>query len=200
MRVLPLNLADTETIRACLEVRAAAARADDPAEPPVSLAFFRSRLTQGWSGAPAEVWVVPGEADGTVVGGTVVAGWYRLEFPDLENQDRTELELLVHPDHRRRGLGLTLLRHAAEQAAASGRVTLDSEVEEGSAGEAFARRAGATLGQPDVRRVLELAKIPPGATAPGSILASCWNRLTSSISSFAPSARAKAAPAESATT
>jgi GNAT superfamily N-acetyltransferase len=164
MRVLPGNLADTETISACLEVRAAAARADDPAEPPMSLAFFRSRLTQGWSGAPAEVWVVPGEADGTVVGGTV-AGWYRLEFPDLENRDRTELELVVHPDHRRRGLGLALLRHAAEQAGASGRAILDSEVEEGSAGEAFARQAGATLGQPDVRRVLELAKIPPGATA-----------------------------------
>jgi GNAT superfamily N-acetyltransferase len=159
MRVLPLDLADTQTIRACLDVHDAATRADDPSEPPISLALFRSRLTQGWSGAPAEVWVVPGEADGAV------AAWYRLEFPDLENQDRTGLELLVHPDRRGHGVALTLLRHAAERAAASGRVTLDGGVQEGSAGEAFALRAGATLGQPDVRRVQELAKIPAGATA-----------------------------------
>jgi GNAT superfamily N-acetyltransferase len=158
MRILPLDLADTETVRACLEVRDAAMRADDPAEPPTSLTLFRARLAEGWSGAPAETWIVPGEAG-------AVTAWCRAEFPDLENQDRAVLDLHVHPDHRRRGLGTALLRHAAERAAARGRVTLDGEVREGSAGEAFALEAGATLGLPGVRRVQELAKIPAGATA-----------------------------------
>ena len=95
MRILPLDLADTETVRVCLEAHDAAMRADDPAEPPVSLTFFQSRLTSGWSGAPAETWIAAGEADRTV------AAWYRAEFPDLENLDRAGLELLVRPEHRR---------------------------------------------------------------------------------------------------
>jgi len=159
MRILPLDPADTEKVRACLEVRDAAVRADDPAEPPLSMTFFRSRLTHGWSGAPAETWIAASETDGTV------AGWYRAEFPDLENQDRMGLELLVHPDHRRRGLGGALLRHAAERSAAAGRATLHSEAQDGSAGEAFARRMGATMGNPDVRRVQVLAKVPATAVA-----------------------------------
>jgi RimJ/RimL family protein N-acetyltransferase len=158
--IRPLDVTDTETVRACLEVQDAATEADDPFNPPTSLAFFRSQLATSWSGAPAETWIAAGEADGAVT------GWYRAEFPDLENQDRMRLGLLVRPDHRRRGLGTAMLRHAAERAAASGRSTLDGEVQEGSGGETFALRAGATLGQEsDVRRVLELAKIPAGSTA-----------------------------------
>jgi len=157
MRILPLDLADTETVRACFEVHNAAAVTDDPGEPPMSLELFRSRMTEGWSSAPAETWVAAGEADGAV------AGWYRAEFPDLENTDRTGLQLVVHPERRRRGLGTALLRHAAGQAADHGRAILDSGVQEDSAGEAFARRAGAALGQPDVRRVLDVATIPAGS-------------------------------------
>jgi len=157
MRILPLDLADTETVRACLEVHDAAMRADDPAEPPVSLALFLSRLSTGWSGAPAETWIATGEADGRV------AAWYRAEFPDLENQNRAGLDVQVHPARRRGGLGAALLRHAAGRAAARGRAILDGGVQEGSAGEAFAQRAGATLGQAEVRRVIELAKIPAGS-------------------------------------
>jgi GNAT superfamily N-acetyltransferase/RimJ/RimL family protein N-acetyltransferase len=158
--IRPLDVTDTETVRACLEVQQAATEADDPSGPPLSLAFFRSRLASGWSGAPAETWIAVGETSGTA------SGWYRAEFPDLENQDRTGLELVVRPDHRRRGLGAALLRHAGERAAASGRAILNGEVQDGSAGETFALRAGATLGQEsDVRRVLELAKIPAGSTA-----------------------------------
>ena len=159
MRILPLDLADTGAVRACLEVHDAAMRADDPFEPPMSLALFRSRLTEAWSGAPAETWIAAGDAD------LAVAGWYRAEFPELENRDRTGLELVVHPARRHGGLGATLLRHAAGRAAASGRTVVDGFVQPGSAGEAFARRAGATLGQTDVRRVIELAKVPAGATA-----------------------------------
>jgi GNAT superfamily N-acetyltransferase len=70
----------------------------------------------------------------------------------------------VHPARRRAGLGTALLRHAAGRASAAGREILDAGVQEGSAGEAFARRAGATFGDSaDVRRVLDLAKVPPGS-------------------------------------
>jgi len=70
----------------------------------------------------------------------------------------------VHPARRRAGLGTVLLRHAARRASAAGREILNAGVQEGSAGEAFARRADATFGTTaDVRRVLDLAKVPPGS-------------------------------------
>lgn len=157
MRILRLDPADIETVRACHEVREAAMRADDPFEPPVSTALFRYRLTSNWSGGASETWFAPAGTDGAV------AAWYHTEFPDLENLGRASVQLIVDPARRRGGLGDALLQHAASRAAASGRVILDSEVQEGSAGEAFALRAGGELGQPDVRRVLDLETIPPGA-------------------------------------
>jgi GNAT superfamily N-acetyltransferase len=159
MGILPLDLEDTQTVRGCHEVHVAAMRADDPSDAPSSPAAFGARLAASWSGSPSEIWYVPGEADGAV------AAWYRAEFPDLENLDRASLDLVVHPERRRCGLGTALLRHVAGRVAARGRATLDGEVQEGSPGEAFARRAGGSLGLADVRRVQDLAKIPAGAIA-----------------------------------
>lgn len=121
----------------------------------MSARLFRSSLSSGWSGGPYETWYVPG-------GDGAVAGWYRLEFPDLENLDRALIQLIVHPARRRRGLGAALLRHAADRTGASGREILSSEVQEGSPGEEFALRVGATLGIAEVRRVQYLAQIPAG--------------------------------------
>ena len=117
---------------------------------------FHSSLSSGWSGGPCETWYVPG-GNGTVV------GWYKAEFPDLENLDRAHIRLVVHPARRRGGLGAALLRHATDRAVTSGRQILSGNVQEGSPGEAFALRAGAAFGMADVRRVQELAKIPAEA-------------------------------------
>ena len=157
--VRPLDLADAGMVRACYDLHAAALRADDPVEPPLALEMFTARLGSGFSGAPREAWYLPDEAAGTV------AAWYQAELPDLENQDRVLTEIEVHPDRRRLGLGTALLRHAGERAAASGRAILTSQVQEESPGETFARRAGGTLGQADVRRVLDLATVPAGTIA-----------------------------------
>ncbi|MFZ0757634.1 MAG: GNAT family N-acetyltransferase, partial [Trebonia sp.] len=115
----PLDLADAGMIRACYETHVAAMAADDPFEPPVSLAIFTVRLRAGSFEPPREAWYVPSEADG------VVAAWYQAEFPDPENRDRVWLTLTVHPARRRAGLGTALLRHAAERAAAAGRAIID---------------------------------------------------------------------------
>lgn len=157
--VQPLDLANAGMIRACYETHVAAMAADDPFEPPVSLAIFTVRLRAGPFEPPREAWYVPAEADGAV------AAWYQAEFPDPENRDRVWLTLTVHPARRRAGLGTALLRHAAERAAAAGRAIIDGGVREGSGGEAFALLAGATLGQAEVRRVLDVAKIPAGSIA-----------------------------------
>ena len=51
------------------------------------------------------------------------------------------------------------------RAAASGRTILAGAVPEGSAGQAWVRRLGATLGDADVRRVQDLRKVQDGAVA-----------------------------------
>ena len=155
----PLDPADAGVLRACYETHLAAMTADDPFEPPVSLAIdSRCGCGRDPSNSPREGWYVPDKADGAV------AAWYQAEYPDPENRDRVWLTLTVHPARRRAGLGTALLRHAARRASAAGREILDAGVQEGSAGEAFARRAGATFGTTaDVRRVLDLAKVPAGS-------------------------------------
>jgi GNAT superfamily N-acetyltransferase len=158
VEIVALDLTDDGAVSACGTVREDARRADDPFGAPTSARLFRASLTSGWSGGPHETWYVPG-------GGGAVAGWYRVEFPDLENLNRALIQLIVHPARRRGGLGAELLRHAAGRAAASGREILSGEVKEGSPGAAFALRAGAALGITEVRRVQDLTQIPAGAVA-----------------------------------
>ena len=71
-------------------------RVDDPFGSPMSAGLFRSRLSSGWHGGPYETWYVP-DGDGAV------AGWYRVEFPDLENLNRALIGLIVHPGAAARG-------------------------------------------------------------------------------------------------
>ena len=156
MEIVALDPADDAAVEACNTVREDVMRADDPLGAPTSARVFRFSLSSGWAGGPAETWHVP-DGDGTV------AGWYRVEFPDLENLDRALVQLIVHPARRRHGIGAALLRHAAGRAAASGRRVISGEIQEGSPGEAFALRAGAAVGITEVRRIQDLAKVPPGA-------------------------------------
>ncbi len=160
MRVERWDPADAGTASACYEVFRAAHLTDDPLEPPMSAGWFRTRLTEGVAENPGEVWVVPGAG----IDGALVA-YYRVGLPDLENRDRAFLHAYVHPTARRRGIGRELVRHAATRAADNERSVLGGEVLEASAGDAFARRVGATLSLEEVRRVQDLRKIPPGRVA-----------------------------------
>jgi RimJ/RimL family protein N-acetyltransferase len=94
-----------------------------------------------------------------------VAGWYRIQFPDLENRDRAFMTLVVHPGSRRRGLGRALVTHAQRQAAAQGRTVIDASALQGSAGDVFARRLGAEPGILDARRIIDLRTAPAGRFA-----------------------------------
>jgi GNAT superfamily N-acetyltransferase len=143
---------DHGTAAALHEVWKAAHEADGPATPPKSLAAFRSLLSGDWDGEQFEAWYA-------VDGGTP-AGYCRIGLPDLENLDRAHVQLFVHPRARRGGLGTALLRHAARRAAANGRAILSGIAGEGSPGEAFAARTGATLTLREARRVQDLTQIP----------------------------------------
>jgi GNAT superfamily N-acetyltransferase len=159
MRITRLDHADHDGIRACYDVWLAAHTVDDPLSPPLSLPVFRHWLARGWESDPSETWVAADEATGETV------GWYRIELPDLENRHRASGSPTVRPASRRRGAGTALLRHEVERARANGRTVLRGGALVGSAGDAFARQAGAEPGLVDARRMQDLRKIPPGLVA-----------------------------------
>jgi GNAT superfamily N-acetyltransferase len=147
---------DTEKIRVCHELYAAAALVDDPEVPPASLPRFTGWVSRGWDANPREGWLVPGDEAGTW------AAYCVLEFPERENRHTAYIDLLVAPACRRRGIGTALLRHAVMRATERGRSQLNCDTREGSAGDAFAVAAGAARGVTEVRRILDLADVPDG--------------------------------------
>jgi GNAT superfamily N-acetyltransferase len=159
VRIVRWDPADTDTAMACYEVHLAAHLTDTPQEPPESAGTFGCWLREGWDCNPGEVWLIPGEGNGTVV------AFYRIDLPDLENLDRGFAQPVVHPGARRGGLGRALVRHAAERAASNGRVVIDSVAIAGSAGDAFARRIGAALTLVEIQRMQHLSKISPEQVA-----------------------------------
>jgi len=152
MHIERADLADADTIRGCFEVFLAAQQIDEPEGPWFTERPFRGWLTVGWGGDPREIWLVR-DPEGSV------AGWYKLELPDLENLDQADLTLVVHPARRRHGLGRALLRHAAARVEANGRSALNSPARFGSDGEPFARWAGAERGLVDVQRVMDVRAV-----------------------------------------
>jgi len=157
MRIVRWVMGDETGLRACYEATRATARADDPNGPPMSMRTWRALLTSPTE--PAQTWFVPGDTPDSIL------GLYHLRLPSLENRNRAWLWLEVRPEHRRRGIGLSLLRHAARQADAAGRTVFGAGVAQDSAGEAFARRFGGKPGLADARRVLVLARQPCGGLA-----------------------------------
>ena len=167
MHLEAVDLADAERIRACHDIYLEAQRVDDPDGGWLSYRPFSGWLTVGWNAEPREVWTITGrtEGEGGQTAADEIAGWYRLELPDLENLDRADLDLIVRPRDRRRGLGRALLRHAVERAAANGRSILSGAAWQGTAGDAFARTTGAKPGLVDIRRTQYLRKVPAGELA-----------------------------------
>ena len=107
---------------------------DHPDDPPTELAEIAGRLRLRRDDRRVLRWVVH---DGDAMIGHVV-----LVLPDIDNQHLAMSNVLVRPDHRRRGLGTALLRAAVAAAAADGRSTFLVEADDGSPGEAFCRAHG----------------------------------------------------------
>ena len=151
-----IDPADTSTVRALADVQLAGLAVDDPTCPPWSARVLKLRMTVGAPMRdPGEMWSTAGDGPGGLAGG------YWLALPDLDNQNSAHLSLFVHPTARRRGPGAALLRHAAERAACHRRTRLVASVIEGSASDAFARHAGATIGLAEARRVLDVSQVSP---------------------------------------
>ena len=158
MRIQQWTPGDDAVTRGCYDVMFAAHQADDPVEPPPSLASFDLYLRTGWDEIPGEVWYA-------TAGDETVTGYYRIGFPDLENLDKAHGGPTVHPAARRHGIGRELLRHAGTRAETRERVLFGAQTTMGTAGDDFARAVGARLDQVEVRRLQYLNEIGPGTVA-----------------------------------
>jgi GNAT superfamily N-acetyltransferase len=145
---------DDDLFSAWCEVWAATQRADRPDEPPRPasdhVALGRQLVAPGGSREGTHRAAV---VDGGVVGGL------RLLLPLLDNRTVAILDVAVHPQHRRQGIGSSLLAEGVRLAAAAGRTDLVVEIDEpgpGSPGREFALRHGWTCDLLETRRDLVL--------------------------------------------
>jgi GNAT superfamily N-acetyltransferase len=94
--------------------------------------------------------------DGAPAGAVLVTLWLS------EDRDLAYCELVVAPQHRRRGVGRALLAEATAIAAADGRRALNADIAARSPAAAFAAAAGARVTLDDVRSRLAVASLDRG--------------------------------------
>jgi GNAT superfamily N-acetyltransferase len=167
MDVLKAGPDDEVQIRACHAIHLAASAIDNPYTPPVSYPMFEVLTRHGWTGDPRETWLA---AD--------MSSYLILELPEHENTHLAMLELVVHPDHRRRGTGAALLSFATERRASIHRTTISTGAWIGSPGEQFLRRyAKFSPGITEVRRFLRVGE-SPSVTVPAGYSLVRWEGAT----------------------
>jgi GNAT superfamily N-acetyltransferase len=127
----PLTAPDAGDFRAWHLVESAALAHDRPGEPLPSLAAVEAGLTTSGSTSRKVLWLVRGQGDEPVATATL-----RL-FSDPGRSHRAQVDMTVHPAHRRLGAGSRLLATVTEAAAEAGCRTLVTEVPAGTPGEGF---------------------------------------------------------------
>jgi len=139
--------------------------ADQPDLPCPSRQATYVGLTQGWPAETSEHWIARD--------GDVLLGASEITLPTRDNLDNAWLELAVHPEHRRRGVGTALFEHAEAYVRGVGRKRLMVDVVETRPGgaerspgpAAFAARHGAKRALEEVRRRLVLTEAAAGQRA-----------------------------------
>jgi GNAT superfamily N-acetyltransferase len=93
------------------------------------------------------------------VDGDEVVGVAAVQVPLLEDLDDAWVNVVVDRDHRRRGIGRSLLKAALDTATGLGRSRVIGDTGAGGAGEAFAAVVGARVTQVDVASVLDVTTV-----------------------------------------
>lgn len=146
MDPLPAGPDDEARIRSCYDQYLAAKPVDDPYLPPMPYREFAAATRSGWSEGLGETWIA---ADGS--------GYLGLYLPDYDNTRLVGLDITVHPDRRRRGIGGALLSFARLRSMELGRSLISAGAWIGSPGEEFLRRnAKFSPGINEVRRILRV--------------------------------------------
>ncbi|WP_405057350.1 GNAT family N-acetyltransferase [Kribbella sp. NBC_01505] len=113
----------------------AAAKVDSPEEILPTPKGLANGLRYGWDMNPGHAYLAR-EADGTVVGKLDVY------WPKWENLNQSWFGVVVHPDHRRRGIGSELVKYFEQLAVDAGKDTVGGGSHALAAAEAFAAKHG----------------------------------------------------------
>lgn len=161
--IAPLDPTDAASVDAVLDLCNTARKLDIPGFQPICPHRFRAGLTYAPAHQRSEHLVArhAGEA----------VGYLALALPQQNNLDNATLELVVHPAHRRRGIGTQLYRWAQQRLRQLGRKRLigltvaplagpagrNRPAEPTGPGSGFAAALGATAALTDLRSLLDLA-------------------------------------------
>jgi len=105
-------------VAAAVDLLEAARLVDDPHERPYLPEVYGPRLRHGWDSHPGEHQLLVPDGERSPVGLLVV------DLPVRDNRHLVWTEVVVHPDHRRRGLGSQLLAEALRRTRDAGRTTV----------------------------------------------------------------------------
>jgi len=163
--VQAVDPADDAALHAWYELLRVAQHVDLPGDPDPCPIRVREQLRHPWPDQASRLWLV-------LDGARAVAGCLVL-LPTADNRDMAEIELVVHPEFRRRGTGRRLLAQVADQVRAEGRSRIISGVyapldavdawTAAGSGPSFARAAGARPVTVEMERLLEVGSIDEAA-------------------------------------
>jgi GNAT superfamily N-acetyltransferase len=172
--VKALDPADEKAVEQAYQIVESALAVDVPDFPPVGRQRFLAELRHPWPSATHERVLA-------TIGG-VPAGYATLELPQLDNLENADVDLTVHPEHRRRGVGRALYEHVQGMVRGLGRKrvmgmsveTLPGGVVRDEAGTRFATALGAKGALTDVRRRLDVTGVDDADL--DRQLAAAWER------------------------
>ncbi|MGH3981262.1 MAG: GNAT family N-acetyltransferase, partial [Pseudonocardiaceae bacterium] len=163
LSLTPVQSSDEAAIRQWYELRCKVAQADLPDDAPPCWIHELGRFRHPWPGEVETVWIA--RDAGSVVGGCL------LHLPMLDNLSSAAGDILVAPEHRRRGIGRALLTHLRAEATRHGRIRLIAEVEQPldptapDPGGRFASVSGAAPALVGTRRRLDIESVDPTVLA-----------------------------------
>jgi GNAT superfamily N-acetyltransferase len=172
MRIRVLEPTEARGVREWYDVRLAAGKVDLPADPPLPWGLHLADLNCGWGGELPRTWV----AEETSGDGAAVVGGAQLILPAYDNTHCGVVDVVVHPDARRRGIGRALVDVLAAETRAAGRRLLIAETPTATPGPAFWAALGGRRGLRDVRRVLQLGDRGDGRRRHAALLAEARER------------------------
>jgi RimJ/RimL family protein N-acetyltransferase len=153
MRLVRVDPADLAAVTASVDLLNAAQRIDDPGEDPGLPELTARWLEFGWDLDPETryLYVDPDGAPVAVL---------EVDLPRRDNQHLVWGNVIVHPDHRRRGHGTALVAELVRRAVEAGRTTIWLGTAEDDLGSrAFLEKQGFRYASHDARRKQVLADV-----------------------------------------
>ncbi|HET7358461.1 MAG TPA: GNAT family N-acetyltransferase [Nocardioidaceae bacterium] len=148
---------DARTVAEVVQLRNAVIKVDSPWEHPMTATVQVGAMRHGWDGEPPRCFV--GHQDGRLV----VYG--ELSVSDWDNTHLAWVDVMVHPNRHRQGLGSDLLRHLMDEARRLGRTSAGMAGWESAACRGFARAHGFEQRSQSIMRRQQLSEVDPAELA-----------------------------------